>query len=78
MNILKKIINDKHEEVRLDKINTPFTELKKKVSNKNNAFSKSLDKFKKNNKNILSYEVILGHAWKIRNVEEHVIRLMKK
>jgi len=37
-----------------------------------------LDQFKKNNKNILSYEVILGHAWKIRNAEEHVIRLMKK
>jgi malonyl-CoA O-methyltransferase len=36
-----------------------------------------LDQFKKNNKNILSYEVILGHAWKIRNTEEHVIRLIK-
>lgn len=36
-----------------------------------------LDQFKKNNKNILSYEVILGHAWKIRNAEEHVIRIMK-
>ena len=57
MNILKKIINDKYEEVRLDKINTPFTELKKKVSNKNNAFSKSLDKFKKNNKIAIIAEV---------------------
>ena len=37
-----------------------------------------LDQFKKNNKNILSYEVILGHAWKIRNKEEHVVRFKNK
>ena len=36
-----------------------------------------LDQFKRNDKNILSYEVIMAHAWKIRNKEESVIRFTK-
>ncbi len=36
-----------------------------------------LDQFKINDKNILSYEVIMAHAWKIRNKEESVIRFTK-
>src|SRR5210317_964055 len=36
-----------------------------------------LDQFKRNEKNILSYEVIMAHAWKIRNKEESVIRFTK-
>ncbi len=49
MNILEKIINDKKKEVDKDKINIPIDELKKKVSNKNKVFSKSLENYKKNN-----------------------------
>ena len=36
-----------------------------------------LDQFKRNDKNILSYEVIMAHAWKICNKEESVIRFTK-
>lgn len=36
-----------------------------------------LYQFKRNDKNILSYEVIMAHAWKIRNKEESVIRFTK-
>ncbi len=57
MNILEKIINDKKKEVKEDKIAEPINELKKKVSNKNKIFSKSLEDYKKNNKTAIIAEI---------------------
>ena len=49
MSILKKIIVDKKKEVENDKKQFPIHELKSKVSQKNNIFSKCLKKYEEKN-----------------------------
>ncbi len=49
MSILKKIIVDKKKEVENDKKQFPIHELKSKVSQKNNMFSKCLKKYEEKN-----------------------------
>ena len=58
---------------------TKSDETHKSLRGKNylSALIDHLNHFKKDKKNILSYEVILGHAWKIRNKEENIIRFIK-
>ena len=50
MNILEKIIVDKKKEVENDKMQFPINDLKRKISQKNNIFSKCLKEYE--NKNI--------------------------
>ena len=57
MNILKKIINDKKKEVKLDKIKNPIDQLKKKVSNKKYIFSNTLENYKQENKIAIIAEI---------------------
>jgi len=49
MNILEKIIIDKKKEVKNDKLKFPINELKKKISQKNNFFSRRLKEYEKKN-----------------------------
>ena len=57
MNILKKIINDKKNEVKLDKIKNPINQLKSRVSNKKYIFSKTLENYKHENKIAIIAEI---------------------
>jgi len=57
MNILEKIINDKKNEVKLDKIKNPIDQLKKKVSNKKYIFSNTLENYKQENKIAIIAEI---------------------